>query len=176
MSKRFGRNQKRKLREAVAAAETENNMLSSALKDRGYAIRKLTKDLEAIVRAIEAVCPYSICVPMKEVQVKDFPDYYKVGTHLPLHFDIARMDMPAETCVMSEVKLRQLTCYAEFDWARLATCCHVRLNGHGCSMYYASEDAVATQEHTVIEETARRMAICLSEQVRKRRRTYGKLG
>lgn len=181
MSRRFGRNQKRKLLSKLADKESEldrmvvSNELDIALrKDMFEKYRNLKTDFEGIVRAIERIANNSSVLPPKDVSDGCTPpnsNLYRMGV---LECDAEPFELsPTGPPMMGEswrvVDLWKLHSFIEKNKEKLQTCLHIKYTGNGKeSAYMISESALNTMdEYELVRELSKHV---IPEMVRLLRR------
>lgn len=157
MSKRYGRNQKRRHRERIAALEEAYNrdvpMLQSSLA-------KVRRERDEIVETVTRRLPFSAMLPPRTLRAQ-------INGAAFCYPRLGRYDDPPGEV---RVDLHKLEVAIEEDIERLLYEIHVRLESRGC--YYAVSRQVLAEasyrgviEHHVAQEVARRMGETIGKKV-----------
>ena len=145
MSKRFGRNQKRKLREAVETLKKE----AENQKDRANRISKARTNKEMmfdrLVTAIEQIAPHSVCLPAKTIEIENSYGYFNLAMYPPMNWEAFDESPATETLCFSEQRLQEFCVDIEDYREKFETLVHVYTQDRNCNMHYMiSNDVLYT--------------------------------
>lgn len=148
MSKRFGRNQKRKLREELQAQREVSKSIGAALIRETEDHRQSERDLHRLIAAIESVNPYSICVPAKTIPWDNFRFPGEFG--LPIRYKPLKppTGLPNDRTVVpgllaiDQVKLKRFLVEIFESPEKMSMDCHAILCSSGQSAYYITPNTV----------------------------------
>lgn len=133
MSRRFGRNQRRRLRAEVAESKSLLNWYIEKY-------HTMLGDYKHIVEAIEKVQPYSLLTPIKTVSGQP-NNHYNVAIHKQFMVNMFA-DQPPQMCEVDECKLSKIEMTVEEHHDKFETLIHLRVAGKAEVGYYLSEQAM----------------------------------
>ena len=162
MSKRFGRNQKRKLKEKVENLEYSMKLDSVLLADVRYKRDVAVMQVERMVDIIEEVCQNSIALPPKESKEnsKLYPRY-RLPIYEPMELTAGTL-FDRDTLSYKTVDLYKLETFLRDHADSFGVSAHLRFYNGAESAYYISEEGLrcmpdsALVEH-LIPEIARQL-------------------
>jgi len=172
MSRRYGRNQKRRHREQIDALIKEvcntSRMAASHYKEAAEAENKY-KDLAA---RVNSMCNFSACVDPREVDFNHrHDDVIRVPTYVPMTWDVASEKTAiAKDIYSSYVNVHKLRVVMKDHQESFAKAIHMYMGRDGHSAYYLSMRALihAPQEaiRRIAEDIAVELIRCMSTYVR----------
>lgn len=136
MSKRYGRNQKRKHRAAVAALSQRNEELSKAAGLLRHEVEYYKCAIDRITSAVESICYYSAALPPKSSPGDTRMNTIRLAVPQDPGFFKDAMAPLAPT-----VDLRKLECFMREHKGKLRAAVHLRLHDVGESAYMISKEA-----------------------------------
>ena len=164
MSRRYGRNQKRKHRETIQnltesfkIATEKINGLSSAYLNLNKECMKAKKKLNDVVLLLEALSPDTIFKDPEQVKYAihgEFPDMQNAITRSDNYLLICGDSVHIEPSGMLEtfISLPRLEFFIDKNRKQYDTLAHLRLYNHSESSYYISDKAMRLFESPVIYE------------------------
>ena len=140
MSRRFGRNQKRKLKAELAAAQESANMNKGLAEWHSSRYRNIEEEYRHLVEAIERTNPHSIAIPAKETRTNgSLPPTWDIQRFR--HFDISQgvQDVsPMEEVLVDRSRLHCVIASIE-ETPIFKTACHLRVSNGERLGYYVDE-------------------------------------
>lgn len=173
VSRRYGRNQKRRHREEIAQLRAAHGMNEALLRDQGRRLREARETIREMVRIIEAVCPYSVALPPKDMAL-----HYGRHCRLEVRPPLSEMVFgPGDAVGFAPVEgrmvdLHALEMYLEERRDQFQMAVHLRYEGDGGRWgYMLSESALRSMPEEVIlrgllPEVGRQMIRALKEGLR----------
>lgn len=139
MSRRFGRQQKRKMRAQIADMETRISNLQEALAMQQGLSRNMSSRLDEMrgtFNVLERVLgPYFIGLPPKQVEVREIYDVYQI----PGLFSPSPKMWDTDDQIELEHKVYSLeTTMLNAEYRKLRGCMHVRLSGPAGRFAYST--------------------------------------
>ncbi|RLI66893.1 MAG: hypothetical protein DRO67_00580 [Candidatus Asgardarchaeum californiense] len=141
MSKRFGRNQKRKLRNRIKELEEALERDDSLIKYMRGRIDQLEYEFNKLVTCIEQIAPNSVCLPPKKIEAHVNCDRMYMPLYSPISFDMTNSAVPVPLEV-SRVKLSKFCVDIEKYRERFETLIHVYTEDRYCDIKYMISDNV----------------------------------
>jgi len=141
MSRRYGRNQKRRHRAEIMRLTEANKMnleLGSHLTDK---LKKSQETIFEMIKTVEAVCYNSVTIPPKTVTGVDRRDFYRVGCFDPPDLAVNDYSVPVEK-QMRTVNMWALREYLEHNAEQFQTAVHLDYTAGKHSCYIISESAL----------------------------------
>ena len=145
MSKRFGRNQKRKLREAVETLKAEATKQKANAEHYRKVRSRKEMQFDMLVTAIEQIAPHSVCLPAKTIEVENNHGYFNLAIYPPIDWTAYDATAPVESVYFSEQRLQEFCVDIEEYRDKFETLVHVYTKDHDCNMHYMiSNDVLYT--------------------------------
>lgn len=147
MSKRFGRNQKRKLREAVQKLKADVELKERAIEQQREEQSYKAYLFDRLVTAIEQIAPHSICLDPETIKSEQNSGYCSLAIHPPMElrtFDSTHAGFDEPLC-FSEQRLVEFCVDIEEYRDQFKTLVHVYTKDNDCNMHYMiSKEALYT--------------------------------
>ena len=147
MSKRFGRNQKRKLREAVKTLKAQADLKDRTLEYQRKEQSKKETLFDMLVTAIEQIAPYSICLNPKTINSDQNYGFYSLAIYPPIQimsFDDTMANFE-EPLLFSEQKVYEFCVDVEDYRDQFSKLVHVYTKDRECDLHYMiSKEALYT--------------------------------
>jgi len=141
MSKRFGRNQRRRLRQRIANLEEEVQKDEDSVKRLRQELRDKKAELDHVARMIEAVAPNSVCLSAKTVRMDECPpETYKMGVYPKTPLDYTLNDL--EPFTFREINLSRLKVVLEEYRSAFEVAVHVLIENNAEVGYYITREAL----------------------------------
>ena len=145
MSKRFGRNQKRKLRAAVATLKEQAKMQDGLIEHQHKSRKQLEYDFNRLVTAIEQIAPYSICLNPRTIDVNENYGFFNLAVYPPMDWTAFDATPAPEMMLFSQQKLSEFCVDIEEYRDKFETLVHVYTKDDQCNMHYMiSQDVLYT--------------------------------
>lgn len=146
MSKRFGRNQKRRMRADLALAQTKITILTDNVQAHQRNASVQQDRVRSIIREIERICEYSSALPPKVHEARK-KDTYRVGIRPKPKPNLAALTM--QDCItsvpddfMQTVDCHLLEIYLEQNIEAMQLAVHLNCTTGKHSAYMISEAAL----------------------------------
>jgi hypothetical protein len=179
MAKRFGRNQKRKMRESIKTNKAESEYYQRQVVKLDNEMAHTRQSFHKLIAMIERINPNSICLPVKEIQGDPKMDYFYLAARgrfelmaVPVEYDQRSL---CEEIAIDKVKLQRFCAGVDIDHAKMGLCCHARVVGNGASAYYITSGSLR-MFGVKVEEISEALALDLQRQnieTEPRERMYG---
>ena len=153
MSKRFGRNQKRRMKEEIADLKTTNVIKGHLISHLEKQVREANDTVAEMVECIEGIAPHSVAIPPKRVAGAYAADSREIPfcTHRPyLHEEPA-----LRTIDYRSVSIHALRLFLEDHRDQFNTALHLEYHHAGKVGYMISTRAL---DAVPVEVLARRVA------------------
>ena len=142
MSKRFGRNQKRRMREEIAALTANNEYKDSRLEHAYQEQRKLKASITEMVRAIKQISPNSVCLTPQPCRSSEQPPVFFLPVNDPTLHCLAPSNDEAPAITFSRAELHKISCHVTENWDAFKLFVHLYVGDVKQFAYYVSLDAV----------------------------------
>lgn len=148
MSRRYGRNQKRRHREEIARLNQAYAMSTGLSRRNAENLKEANETMAKMIRTIEKVCCHSIAIPPKEVKGNELRDHFRIDVRRVCNLgptsDLRRMST-AET--FRVIDLYALQVYLMKHQDKFSTAVHLKYSGGGHTAYMISEYALRSMSH-----------------------------
>lgn len=169
MSRRYGRNQKRRHREEIARLNQAYTLTDGLLKRISTDLRDAKGTIAEMLTIIDAVCSHSVALPPKKVTGSKPMNYYRVGVR-----EIEFSDVIGSDCCPSAVSFRTIDLYAlrvflESRHEQFQAAVHLDYSAGPHSAYMISEEALRSlPREMLLHRLAPDIGRCLIEHLRKK--------
>jgi hypothetical protein len=157
MSKRFGRNQKRKMREQLQGLQKKDASNAHNLAYYRKQVASLESELRRVIETVESICTYSAAIPAKVRTDRPYGDRWEVPLVERLsNFSVA--DHASDPWgILRTIDCYALKIYLEEHLGTFSTAVHLKFNGKH-SAYVLSEQALRSMpESRIVEELVRHL-------------------
>lgn len=146
--RRFGRNQKRKLREEVKQHKIEAKMNKELAGFYKKSRDSAEAQLDRIISVIEQICPNSVCLPARTIEVDNAgqTEYFQLAMYpKPMYFRAFDDTCESEPIAYTTQRLVEFCIDIEDYRDKLQTLVHVYTKDNHCNMHYMiSNEALDT--------------------------------
>lgn len=169
MSRRYGRNQKRKAREEIARLKIAHEMNGGLLEHVGAKLEGARMTISEMVSIIESVCGNSIALPAKKVKGVGPMALYRIGQP-EKNFHV----VPGANCIPSSGSFRTIDLYAlrlflEANRETFQAAVHLEYSAGPHSAYMISEKALRTiPRETLLRRVVPEIGRALVEHMREK--------
>lgn len=171
MSRRYGRNQKRKAREEIARLKLAHGMNDGLLKHIGAKLEEARATISEMVSIVESVCANSIALPPKSVSVNARRDQYRLG-QMETNFSGGHgQDCSPSPCSFTTSDLYALRLFLESNREAFRAAVHLEYSAGPHSAYMISESALwSIPQETLLKRIVPEIGRELIDHMRRDRR------
>ena len=162
MSKRYGRNQKRRHLKEIEELKTINKIRVDTIRDLRERVDILNENNKETASIIESVCKYSVALPPKNIAGQSSRKSLRLIRQTPFR----AFDNNFSFCQQDNIiDVYALELFIRENWESFTAAVHIRYHGPGNNSefgYMVSEQALNTMPSFIIKEYAKDIAYKLT--------------